>query len=775
MNNFYLRSVGVFSVFLVFLLWGGVVEAADKCPVTRAFLFPPSEKAKKHLDSFGHQDRLFVSISELNGYLDGVPRLRFRSGSEQLPAKIRTCLGYLGKLYQSASKDAREAGANGGGLLFIGHTDPSGSATRNYTLSAARAWYVARVLTRVTGRNFKAEGRGAATPWFCSAPINKEEEIKKCAIGDGGPSATAAETTSEDKIDQDRRVEIRFVGSSIAGPRLGFLSHPDLAELGISPDSAIAYFAQRMRYYPEGTTPLSPVVLELGGRISQKFATNRCAMHVHADTGWTTAEARNSHFDEDALYARLRIVPVVPRNGAGVQSYALELLLATGLVAPVVRDGVDTQSAVVDEAPPSPAEKPHRRHALGLGVPDYWVTRLRLKELLDPLLQEGTDIRQAIDGCWPKAGSDPATWLTEAALTAMPRDFEGLLGEAYDYERRTRMFGLHPGHHLRVMAGGYSLRTGLKSDLSINQARFGVSQDLYLYRAPTAFVDGGQKPSGVTESADLAAKSGPEGFRSVSLDPALQLPWLDIAPGTDTAALPLLPMGAEEDTLGYYLDDPFDLERFLRGRVVRVFQPGPSRNDPKGVLMRPNDVKQRRLIYQGGEDGGFGASDLRDTILVGAPSRAALEKFALLYRVDRPASQRRLASNDSSLCYQLMHSDGSEAVVELSKAGVRCGFFRQNVHLSLLLNARIDKADWKVPVGSRIGAFAPESALKNCFQRRHKAERTAGFEAFPANARPDWSLEIRNLGGGIGRPDNIDMKDCRLLALPILEGGRIRW
>lgn len=791
----------------LFCLSAGSVDAQALCPITQVLVSDSAQQqdGQDPLAGLGAADRFYIAMAELNGHLDGVPRVLFQTGGSQLFGEARQCVQDLGRLFRRAAAASSGVGANRATLRTIGHTDPSGNEATNFNLSLRRARHVAGILRGAAGVEVSYEGRGADDPWFCGVAPGAEgaaEGIRPevCKIVDAGAGGAAPVTSAEVDVGPDRRVEIQLVGSSLAGPRLAALS--DLPMLGDQADinPGLAFFAQRMRLFPQGTAPLAPVIVEVGERIARPDVSAACQPGDSPSTDWIpvgeySQGSSQRQFDESRLYARLGMVPVVTRSDGAPQSYALQLLLATGLivpVAPVPAHAAGLAAAVDSDTATEPRH--FTRHALGLGAPDYWRVRLLLAEELSRYLEsEAEDTLLAISACWTppeeyrSAATDPvqsaaesmANWLTASARRAIPLDYDALWAEAHDFDRRTRMFGLAPGQYLRMMAGGYGLPFGLELPQPVYPLQFGVQQDLYLYAAPTA-INTGLGFSGNPSPANRAFQAGPAGHLSVSLYPELQLPWQGIVPSTDAERLPRLAESAGSPFVAYYLDNPIELERFLRGRVVRVFQPGPTRSGG-GALMDPVTPDERQLTPGGASDERSGVSDRRDTILLGAPTIAQLEEVTRIYQL---LPQLRLASNNDSLCAVLamgidsdnLSDEDNRRLRDLHQAGVRCGYFRNNMHWALLVDAAIGGREDRIALGTRLGAFMQPDQLQPCFASAVGPDETAlGFADFAPMAAPYWELSLRDLGGGFGRPDIVDAADCRLLALPILGGGEIEW
>lgn len=755
---------------------------------------PPNAEAPQAA-RLGPIDRFYVALAELNGHLDGVPRLVYPLGSNSLSSKGQACLDTLGRLFRSAMRESQGSGAAQAGLVVIGHTDASGSAERNYRLSFERANAVAELLRRYSGR-VRAEGRGFSEPWFCGVGTSDQSgvpdaaQIAACKITDAELSAGEGLSSPVERVPPDRRVEIRVAGSSIAGPKLEPLTKlvssegggPLLREVVTGAKGGRGYFVQRMRLYPVETAPLAPVVVEVGQRLRRRTVEQCEAINLPA-MNWRLVPTTVAvgKFQERNLYYRMRITPVVTVSSVRPQFFKLEVLLATGLVDQVAPPG--DSAALIDE---DGSDDPYPRMELGLGVPEYWRTRLRLREDIEAFF--GTSgaslLKAAVSDCWYPPGASNASppdgqladWIAREVRDSMPLDFDGIWGEAHDHDPRTRMFGLFPGHHLRVMAGGYGLATGSGSSFS-NPALFGVQQDLLLYASPVGVF------SSKLDSEDLAVQPGSSGNLSVSLDPALASTWQGIGTATDIDDLHSL----GDPKIAYNLDDPRELERFLRGRVVRVFQPGPTRGETALSALKDRLLRINTDINFGAPD------DLRDTILVGAPTLRSLETFAAFYELDNPAGSIRLADKENLevLCRALMVPDevtigsvlgdrplskaDAEKLRELGKEGTRCGYFRHNVLMSLLLDVNLRLTELRLPLGTRLGAMLGSDELAPCFEHTGVAMGEKGFSEFPSNAQPDWDLSIRDLGDRFGRPDLVDADDCRLLALPIIEGGNIRW
>ena len=107
---------------------------------------------------------------------------------------------------------------------------------------------------------------------------------------------------------------------------------------------------------------------------------------------------------------------------------------------------------------------------------------------------------------------------------------------------------------------------------------------------------------------------------------------------------------------------------------------------------------------------------------------------------------------------------------------VLCGYFRHSVLLSMLVEAEIGGRSRKVPVDTRIGSLMPPEALERCFLRDGVAPAGDGsFIPFVPSQFLGTGLRIESLGAGLIPPAFYDPTDCRLLALPVLKGGRVTW
>lgn len=787
-------------------------SAKELCPVTvrlAAELRNPTPEAgkggaaqKDERFDFSSVDSFFVSLAELNGYFSGDPKLTFPVGEERLATHETTCLRLLADIFVAAASTSRSSGtaAASAGFRFIGHADATGNAERNYRLSYERGHAAAQAFSRLVKARLgwapaiAVEGRGGADPWWCGV-----EDVAGAAPAPGGASTCGALAAGKGEIARDkvvrvrndRRLEIRFSGTSIAGPRIDLIAKA--MALGPAADMDFARllrFEPRMRYFPAGNAPLQPVrivlhdsgeaaCLALAGAFPETAWSQYAGKSVSAlepSAAWPPKPGSASNpkrFDEANLAIRLRVVPAVTRNQGRPNRARLLLELATGTVGPVlvvssagtpppaetlaVIEGTDGEGSAKAGAGKTPSEI--ERRAAGYGVPEYWRVRLRIDELLSGLLltETGTtDFWSALAKCLPQqAGKNAESGVEaerskaaafvrgagETALENLPRDFDGLLAHAHDFNRPTRMFGLRPGLKLRIDAGRLGLQREAPSEQLYTMALAGTSAVYDLYAAPLAVWRNIADQSGPFWPA-----SGHQGYLAVSLNPTVQGMSVGGSKVEDENELPVPP---DEKNGLYNLASPYALERFLRGRLVNVFLPG-ARPGRKTLDMKEIDFIDRS------DDA---ANSEKDAILLAAENSGLLVDFYKNYLPD--AQLAGPVNHPRPAC------EGAR-----SQVGVLCGFMRQNVVPTLLLPVRSKRQDRHVPIDTRVGALMLSGELEPCFANDAAG---SGLPSFPASSRLANPVLIRALGASLPVPALVDGRDCRLLGLPALAGSEFEW
>lgn len=761
------------------------IQPADgNAPAT---VCPATELLYADASGFSEVDSVFLSLAELNGYLDGVPKLTFDTGSSRLAGQRRNCLRQFAQIYVRAVRGLGGEDRRNVALRFIGHADAIASSGTNFRLSFRRAsgerdrflQYVGQVLD--SRPRTEAEGRGELEPWWCGAARGG------CDFP-GAEEGTGPVTAAEAPVDNDRRLEIRFEGASISGPRLRVL----LASLEREQQATRARFVERPRYYPRGTAPLHPVEIRIGGDFAFE-ETGKCRIPPNwFDSGWIAGPTGGAsrfepagsglgkRFDEGLIFARLRVIPLVGQSSLTPERGRLVLQLATGIVSPEAPDETgpgealeaaeaSTASAPApktsiagslassSDGPPAEPATPTMaapRYGLGLGVPDYWRARLRLGDML--MAQTGkADLLEIVGNCQGKTSAEALLQrIRTETLRSMPRDFDGLLGEAYDFNRPMHMFGLRAGHTLRVDSGRFSLPTGDTAKFN-NLATFGNVENLHLYAAPLGLRNNpAELPDDTSAPAKWPARSGPFGHLAVTLNPTVQSIWQDVARNTDTDELPYWEF--DEAETAHPLGNALALERFLRGRVVRVLVPVPRDGDSGRSLA------EQKLTFSKPP----AITTRRDTVLLAAEDPAVLDAFAQAFQTGD------LVGDQTPLCKRF-NQDTDRKVL--------CGYFRHNVLLSLLIGAEIGGRNHAVPIDTRVGSLMTSAQLRPCFA---SSAGDSDKEFVPYDAADRLrdetdsirrGIRIEELGAGLDRPVLYDGRDCRLMALPVLEGGKVSW
>lgn len=728
-------------------------DVADRlCPAT-AHLFSLEG------GQFSAADTFFLSLSELNGFLDGQPRLTFHTNATTLGRHERACLDLLASLYVEAARlmGLEEQGREKVALRFIGHASREDELESGFRLSQERAFAEGRRVQNAIWRSLgwapeiQFEGRGRHEPWWCE-PGDNDCGLSLINPGSGEPE------NGGPTMRPDSRLEVRFDGASISGPRLGSLYGQLQAKQVAEVQMLRSRFVERPRYYPVGTAPLHPVILPIGPELSFKQESGCEAPADWFDSGWVKGPTTDPSylepngvnasqpFDEASIFARLSLAPIVDANASGPKRGRLVLRLATGLFGP---DGAQDDAADGVAGP---------RTQLGVGVPAYWRVRFRLEEMVSQL-QLTEELVSVLDNCWGGFTEETfARFVKLEALDRLPRDFDGLLGHAYDFNRAVRTFGLRAGHVLQIDAGRPGPLAG-RDNLRQNLSSFSTVQRLDLFAAPLALrrtppsadlPDAPVVADGVLSSALWPARSGPYGHRSVTLNPALQSVWQQTKRSTDLEPRQLPHWNFDKAEVAFHLANRLALERFLRGRVVQVLSPGPRPGAEEEF-----SIDEDRLAMSAQP----AADEQRDTVLIAAETPDILDRFLKSYRA------KSLVNTDNPFCNN-----------DLFKGDVLCGFFRHAVHLNLLVDVNVNQVPRQVPVDTRIGALMRPEFLASCFERDRFADPPdADFVPFGQADRLKDGVQIVSLGADLDAPAFYNPNDCRLLALPLLGGGRVSW
>jgi hypothetical protein len=787
---------GMVFCLLVWVFGGPVAKAAEAvpiCPITNDLL--TALRAVKNSamttetpgDFIGTTDSIFLSAAELSGYLDGDPKLTFGTGDQKLASGAATCLKSFAQIYALAAGGGTVA--KGVTIRLIGHADATGVVEKNFALSYSRAAHGKTVLEKALSASkapppsFLVEGHGGADLWWCGiesdrgAPVVAQEA---CSSFGSGPEALDENL----KQRNDRHLEIRVEGPLIAGPRLDLVRenvkyHPISTDL-----HRLAAFESRLRYFPAGTTPLAPVQIALGDLENAKDTKERLCWKAAVswkDGGWRhvgpwstddklvlsklepeAIDARR--FDEAQLYIRIRPVPVVLDKG--IRKVRLMVELATGTVGPLIAGGTDNATPAFTAMKIHAslvASAPVARRSLGLGIPDYWRVRLRVEQgladwangLRDEAETTGLPNQPWLDlapclKLLPEKDHDAAKFAAFAAakvLTGLPRDFDGLLGTAHDFNRPARMFGLRPGNKLQLDFGQLSL---IRSDKDKKEtiALLGGEKTFDLFAAPLA-IGTTRKTNEAGIAARMAARAGPYAHLAVTINPFLQGMWSGQPKVQDPEALPtpvLSPSGV------FNLANSYALERFLRGRIVNVFLPTFQNDTGKGAANAITEAQITSSTEQA-------ANSSRDPIFVAATSPAELAALYLGFAQDTV----KLADEADSLCSTL--KDWT----------TMCGFMRSDVAPALLVPTRVQLTDRFLPLDARIGSIIPQAKLAKCFLPSGSVRTESDFEPFSPESRLPSPIAIKGLGPEFAPPKLYDGRDCRMLSLPILGGGEYQW
>lgn len=790
-----MRLLAIILCLLVLALANPSAKAAEAvpiCPITNDLLTAlravknPGKTTGNPSDFVGTTDAIFLSAAELNGYLDGDPKLTFGTGDQKLASGAATCLKSFAQIYALAA---------GGGTVakdvtirLIGHADATGDVEKNFALSYSRAAHGKAVLEKALSASraplpsFLVEGHGGADLWWCGIESNRAAPAvaqEACSAFGSGPEAMDENL----KQRNDRHLEIRVEGPLIAGPRLDLVRenvkyHPVSTDL-----LRLAAFESRLRYFPAGTTPLAPVQIVLGDlenpqdpkeRLCWKAAANWKDGRWRHVGPWSTDDklvlsklepeaVEAKRFDEAQLYIRIRPIPVVLDKG--IRKVRLTVELATGTVGPLIAGATDSATPALTtmnvhaSLVPPPAVA---RRSLGLGIPDYWRVRLRIEQGLTDWangLREEAEASGSSNQPWldlapclkllPDQDYDAAKFAAFAAgkvLAGLPRDFDGLLGTAHDFNRPARMFGLRPGNKLQLDFGQLSLMRGKDKKETI--ALLGGEKTFDLFAAPLA-IGTTKKMNEAGIAARMAARAGPYSHLAVTINPFLQGMWSGQPKVQDPKALPtpsLSPSGV------FNLANSYALERFLRGRIVNVFLPTFGEHAGEGA----ENVIAEALITSDNEQA---ANSSRDPIFVAANSPAELAALYLNFAQDSV----KLADEADALCSKL--KDWT----------TMCGFMRSDVAPALLVPARVQLTDRFLPLDARIGSIIPQAKLVKCFLPSGSSRAESDFEPFSPESRLPSPIAIKGLGPEFALPKLYDGRDCRMLSLPILGGGEYQW
>jgi hypothetical protein len=313
----------------------------------------------------------------------------------------------------------------------------------------------------------------------------------------------------------------------------------------------------------------------------------------------------------------------------------------------------------------------------------------------------------------------------------------------------------------------------------------GSSRDVDLFAAPVALNNDAIPVAGAgTPGRRLwTARSGPEGYLAVTLNPALQSIWqetpfladkktttTDLGGGRKEITPEFPVLGSQYDA--FQLGNPLAFERFLRGRVVRVFHPGPK---AKGIE-RTLRLKDTQLSSSPAT-----ADDERDTILIAGHTTEALDDFARAW-----SHTERLAADPGSRCGKALAA--ARGAGSAWQSDVFCGALRYNTQLSVLVEGAVEGRKQWLPLGTTVGSFFPPADMERCFAPRPAV--ASGGTAAPAAAAADGlgsfltfdpsaslvrPVRIEDLGAGYGAPALYARRDCRLLGLPIMQGARVTW
>lgn len=791
----------------------GKTATPSPCPITTdllATLVPPKDPKQAHaskLDGYvGTTDAILLSAAELNGYIDGDPKLTFASGTQVFSSEVAACLRSFARIYALAqTKENGGTVAKGLVIRLIGHADATGDEEKNFRLSYLRAEHGKAQLSKALSESkavalptFVLEGHGGADLWWCGIEGGTADtKGRSCRAFGGGPAAL------DPKLKQrnDRHLEIRVEGPLIAGPSLDRLREKHFKDKPDPQLERLAVFESRLRYFPAGTTPLAPVQIALGDVTGTKDGkANACWKTA---TGWSDnlwlhvgpwkgdkgdqldlsklelsrlkSPRKGERFDEAQLYVRIRPIPVIA--GKNVRTIRLVAELATGTVGPLVATGSEPTMAffmqsqgLTEDKPAAVAPPAALRRSLGLGVPDYWRIRLRIEQGIEDWMGGDRTSEVADEATWQtesktvkvatlpsvslapclallfdkdEAANRPARLKRLAAvriLAGVPRDFDGLLGTTYDFNRKVRMFGLRPGNKLQLDFGQLSLLRGKSVDETISLA--GGQKTYDLFAAPLAF----KTIQSIAGAPDIdpgsTARAGLDAHLAVALNPMLQGIWSGKSKSGDKEALPKPTVSNPGAVIN--LANPYALERFMRGRIVNVFLPDLA------AMTEATITKD------------IAADSLRDPIFVAANSPADM---AALFR-SFGTSAKLAGDGESFLCSKL-------PVPATADWRMLCGFMRSDVAPSLLITATLRSASRTVPLDTRMGSLLSSEALAPCFTAT-LADDKGEYEPFAPIDRLTSTISITGLGP-FAPPRLYDGRDCRMLSLPILGGSDLKW
>ncbi|WMS44501.1 hypothetical protein RDV64_08965 [Acuticoccus sp. MNP-M23] len=734
------------------------LDGPSLCPVTYA----AAAEQGRDAESF------FAALAEINGYVHGHPLLRFRTGSAKLSLDQRRCVAQLGRLYgrmlkntRLSSKDAARAQ-----LRMIGHTDGVGPSAANAPLGRSRARTVRRVFIDAGRKELgwsprvNVEVRLDRDPWWCG-----REKLGTCplVIRAGLPVPEP-----EPGNLNDRRVEIVFLGEALVGVRVPFAEFPTEESYPV----ALRRSAERTRLYPAGSAPLQPLRIALedvqtpidgagatstvplidperaavGGCLAQRSTTDRKSLAT-LWTRMTTLQTERLAMErvpvsgmeqrEAQVSGRLRALSVL--DDAGDPKLLLTLELATFNTGPVASDA---EEALTEEA------QVRLRTALGLGIPNYWPMRLRLEKFVRSLLARPTltgDPRffDAIRDCIAQPLTRGSVEETEgalariiyhAAIAALPRDYDALLGAEHDFNRRIGMTGLRPGMRLHIR--GAQLLFTRDSGSRYNLALLGPERIVTLYPGPL----------GVDTDTGAVGFSARGNVQSVSMDPLVAGQLRARGRWTDGPSFAPRPLPDGEEKAIYNLANAAVMEWLLLERESRVFNPIPDIS-----VNSRNDLGKEYAPVPGDDPPGQPAvTNSRDTVFFLSTSGG--QNFDQVLNGWRRTVDAGTGGTDLGPLANICAEDTGKVL--------RCGFLRQNVTATPLVPARVGGSDLFAPIDGRLSIYAPRALSNRC-------------------AAPDGELAgeivINRLSSSMRAPAIYQPRDCRLLGVPILEGGDIEW
>lgn len=723
--------------WLVFfcLVVGGVQTAfaQQACPTTRAIASDPIAAERLGI---GPLDALAFAIAELNGTLSStdIPELTFEYGRDSLSVPLRNCLKSFGTLVMRAESLGPI------GLEIVGHADSVGSDANNLSLSLQRARW-ARTYLRNTTQNLSSRvpisviGRGESEPWPCG-PVDGQEDA--AAPGPCTESAfilrVGVKEQSFERVRNDRRLEIRVTTPLVAGPRYEALSvFMELSqefEVDYS-DSVLATHLGVLRHYPAGTSPLHPVVVPLNE--PDRAITKACVISSDLnggrswiDTGWREATIAPGLFMRPTngnptagrdLLVRVRARPNVERFGeVNDPPGIVELMLATT----VVHEG--------DNGRPDAA----------IGTPDPWRVRIQLPQILEDL-KRGSD-GVVLTDCLGAAGDELSNdqYITDLALTRLPRDASGLLAQAHQFNEATGMFALQPGATLRLIVGEDTFGNLFSPSGNVDFPLITSELMLPLYPARTA------RPIGAAADPSVPLRPvSAAALDAVTLDPGFALRWSERTTMSEISNV------SNDKTYG--IGDLSALELFMRGRIVYVFPPRGEGTPSTRELPRGSDSSK---VVQ-----------TRDTLLVATSSLRALDNF--LEQPTRSLNLQLFGDKNLSACAQ----DFGDEPTGSGISAILCGRFAQPVSASLLFEVTANGVTRQVPLGATLSTLLPRSVVEDCFDTL--AAATAEIEPrFLASSYLNQSIRIPLYGVDEATYDG---RDCRLIGLPLISGASFSW